>query len=102
MAPVFPRRAAPLFRIEFSTRIAQQSGVPLVPVHFQYGNYPGRWISPFPITPFFITVQNILLFCLWPLYRRGVTIRIGSPYLPSGEVQAETAALKDRIQILGR
>jgi 1-acyl-sn-glycerol-3-phosphate acyltransferase len=76
-------------------RIAQQAAVPVVPVYFRYGTYPGRWISKFSIT-----VQNILLFLLWPFYRTGVTILIGTPYVPMGEVKAETNALKVKVVAL--
>ncbi len=72
-----------------AVRIAQQAGVPMVPVYFHYGNYPGRWVTPFPIT-----VQNMILFCLWPCYRRGVTIVIGAPFDPAGDVKARTEDLK--------
>ncbi|NDB06890.1 MAG: 1-acyl-sn-glycerol-3-phosphate acyltransferase [Acidimicrobiia bacterium] len=75
-----------------AVRIAQQAGVPMVPVYFHYGNYPGRWV-----TPFSITVQNMLLFCLWPFYRRGVTIVIGEPLDPAGEVKARTQELKAAV-----
>ena len=75
-----------------AVRIAQQAGVPMVPVYFHYGNYPGRWV-----TPFSITVQNMILFCLWPLYRRGVTIFIGAPIDPVGEVKERTKELKAAV-----
>jgi 1-acyl-sn-glycerol-3-phosphate acyltransferase len=80
-----------------AVRIAQQAGVPVVPVRIVYGNYPGRWV-----TPFSITVQNMLLFCLWPFYRRGATIHLGQAYAPGGEVRAETILLKQRVDSLGR
>ena len=75
-----------------AVRIAQQAGVPMIPVYFHYGNYPGRWV-----TPFSITVQNMILFCLWPFYRRGVTIIIGAPIDPSGEVREKTRELKAAV-----
>jgi len=75
-----------------AVRIAQQAGVPMVPVYFHYGNYPGRWV-----TPFSITVQNMILFCLWPLYRRGVTIIVGAPMDPAGEVREKTRELKAAV-----
>ncbi len=75
-----------------AVRIAQQAGVPMVPVYFHYGNYPGRCV-----TPFSITVQNMILFCLWPFYRRGVTIFIGAPIDPSGEVREKTRELKEAV-----
>ena len=78
-----------------AVRIAQQAGVPLVPVYFHYGNYPGRWV-----TPFSITVQNMILFCLWPFYRRGVTIVIGAPMEPAGDVKERTADLKAAVEAL--
>ena len=81
-----------------AVRIAQQAGVPMIPMYFHYGSYAGRWV-----TPFSITVQNIILFCLWPFYRRGVTIIVGAPMDPAGDVrertrdlQAAVAALKPR------
>lgn len=76
-------------------RIAQQAGVPMVPVYFHYGNYPGRWV-----TPFSITVQNMVLFCLWPFYRRGVTIFIGTPMDPAGDIQVKTRELKAAVSDL--
>jgi len=78
-----------------AVRIAQQAGVPMVPVYFRYGNYPGRWV-----TPFSITVQNMLLFCLWPFYRRGVTVVIGSPKDPAGDVKTRTQELKAAVEAL--
>lgn len=78
-----------------AVRIAQQAGVPMVPVYFHYGNYPGRWV-----TPFSITVQNMLLFCLWPCYRRGVTVVIGSPMDPAGDVKTRTQELKAAVEAL--
>lgn len=78
-----------------AVRIAQQAGVPMVPVYFRYGNYPGRWV-----TPFAITVQNMLLFCLWPFYRRGVTIIIGSPMDSAGDVKTRTQELKAAVEAL--
>jgi 1-acyl-sn-glycerol-3-phosphate acyltransferase len=78
-----------------AVRIAQQAGVPMVPVYFHYGNYPGRWV-----TPFSITVQNMILFCLWPFYRRGVTIIIGEPMAPAGEVKVKTQELKSAVLAL--
>ena len=76
-----------------AVRIAQQAGVPMVPVYFHYGSYPGRWV-----TPFSITVQNILLFCLWPFYRHGVTIVVGAPMDPAGDVKERTKALKAAVE----
>ena len=78
-----------------AVRIAQQAGVPMVPVYFHYGNYPGRWV-----TPFSITVQNMILFCLWPFYRRGVTIVVGAPIDPVGDVKALTKDLKAAVEAL--
>jgi hypothetical protein len=49
------------------------------------------------VTPFSITVQNMILFCLWPFYRRGVTIFIGAPIDPSGEVREKTRELKAAV-----
>jgi len=78
-----------------AVRIAQQAGVPMVPVYFHYGNYPGRWV-----TPFSITVQNIFLFCLWPFYRRGVTIFVGAPMDSAGDVKERTKVLKAAVEAL--
>jgi 1-acyl-sn-glycerol-3-phosphate acyltransferase len=78
-----------------AVRIAQQAGVPMVPVYFHYGSYPGRWV-----TPFSITVQNIFLFCLWPFYRCGVTIIVGPPMNPAGEVKVRTRELKAAVSDL--
>ena len=75
-----------------AVRIAQQAGVPMVPVYFHYGNYPGRWV-----TPLSITVQNMILFCLWPFYRRGVTIVIGAPMDPAGDVKGRTVDLQSAV-----
>ena len=78
-----------------AVRIAQQAGARMVPVYFHYGNYPGRWV-----TPFSITVQNMILFCLWPFYRRGVTIYVGAPMDPSGDVKERTLGLKATVEAL--
>jgi 1-acyl-sn-glycerol-3-phosphate acyltransferase len=78
-----------------AVRIAQQAGVPMVPVYFHYGNYPGRWV-----TPFSITVQNMILFCLWPFYRRGVTIVVGASLDATGDVKERTKALKAAVEAL--
>jgi len=78
-----------------AVRIAQQASVPMVPVYFHYGNYPGRWV-----TPFSITVQNIFLFCLWPFYRRGVTIVVGAAMDSVGEVREKTRELKAAVDAL--
>ena len=78
-----------------AVRIAQAAGVPMVPVYFHYGNYPGRWV-----TPFAITVQNMFLFCLWPFYRRGVTIIIGPALDPAGDVRIRTTELKAAVGAL--
>ena len=78
-----------------AVRIAQQAGVPMVPVCFHYGNYPGRWVKPFSIT-----VQNMILFCLWPFYRRGVTIIVGAPMDASGDIKVMTSELKAAVSAL--
>ncbi len=75
-----------------AVRIAQQAGVPLVPVYFSYGSYPGLWIMRIPIT-----YQNILLFCLWPFYRRGVRIVIGQPMDATGDIKERTKDLKAAV-----
>ena len=75
-----------------AVRIAQQAGVPLVPVYFSYGSYPGLWIMRIPIT-----YQNILLFCLWPFYRRGVRIVIGQPMDATGDIKERTKNLKAAV-----
>lgn len=76
-----------------AVRIAAQAGVPLVPLRIRYGNYPGPWVKRFSIT-----TQNMLLFLLWPLYRRGATITLGEPYRPGGvDVKADTAELRRRM-----
>ena len=76
-----------------AVRIAAQAGVPLVPMRIRYGNYPGPWVKRFSIT-----TQNILLFLLWPLYRRGVTVTFGEPFRVAGhDVKAETAELRRRM-----
>jgi 1-acyl-sn-glycerol-3-phosphate acyltransferase len=78
-----------------AVRIAQRVRVPMVPVYFHYGNYPGRWV-----TSFSITVQNMILFCLWPFYRRGVTIVVGAPMDPAGDVKERTKELKTAVEAL--
>jgi 1-acyl-sn-glycerol-3-phosphate acyltransferase len=78
-----------------AVRIAQQAGVPMIPMYFHYGSYPGRWV-----TPFSITVQNMILFCLWPFYRCGVTIIVGAPMDPSGDVRERTRELKATVEAL--
>jgi hypothetical protein len=52
------------------------------------------------VTPFSITVQNMILFCLWPFYRRGVTIVVGAPIDPVGEVRDLTRGLKAAVDAL--
>jgi 1-acyl-sn-glycerol-3-phosphate acyltransferase len=79
-----------------AVRIAAQAGVPLVPMRIRYGNYPGPWVRRFSIT-----TQNILLFLLWPLYRRGATVTFGEPFHVAGrEAKAETAELRRRMLAL--
>jgi hypothetical protein len=39
----------------------------------------------------------MLLFCLWPFYRRGVTIVIGAPMDPMGDVKQRTQELKAAV-----
>jgi 1-acyl-sn-glycerol-3-phosphate acyltransferase len=79
-----------------AVRIAAQAGVPLVPMRIQYGNYPGAWVNRFSIT-----TQNVLLFLLWPFYRRGATITLGEPYQVTGvDARAETAELRRRMLAL--
>jgi hypothetical protein len=45
-------------------------------------------------------VQNIILFCLWPFYRRGVTIIVGAPMDPSGDIKVRTRELKAAVSAL--
>lgn len=79
-----------------AVRIAAQAGVPLVPMRIRYGNYPGSWVKRFSIT-----TQNVLLFLLWPLYRRGATVTFGEPFRVAGDdVKAETAELRRRMLAL--
>ena len=79
-----------------AVRMAAQAGVPLVPMRIRYGNYPGPWVNRFSIT-----TQNVLLFLLWPFYRRGATITLGEPYQVAGDdVRAETAELRRRMLAL--
>jgi len=79
-----------------AVRIAAQAGVPLVPMRIRYGNYPGPWVKRFSIT-----TQNILLFLLWPLYRRGATVTFGEPLHVAGlDAKVETAELRRRMLAL--
>jgi len=79
-----------------AVRIAAQAGVPVVPMRIRYGNYPGAWVKRYSIT-----TQNILLFLLWPFYRRGATITLGEPYQVTGvDVRVETAELRRRMLAL--
>jgi len=79
-----------------AVRIAAQAGVPLVPMRIRYGNYPGPWVKRFSIT-----TQNILLFLLWPFYRRGATVTFGEPFRVAGlDAKAETAELRRRMLAL--
>jgi len=79
-----------------AVRIAAQAGVPLVPMRIRYGNYPGPWVKRFSIT-----TQNILLFLLWPFYRRGATVTFGEPFEVNGvDVKADTAELRRRMLAL--
>jgi hypothetical protein len=52
------------------------------------------------VTPFSITVQNMILFCLWPFYRRGVTILVGAAMDSVGEVRERTRELKAAVDAL--
>jgi hypothetical protein len=52
------------------------------------------------VTPFSITVQNIFLVCLWPFYRQGVTIIVGAPMDPAGDVKVRTLELKAAVEAL--
>jgi 1-acyl-sn-glycerol-3-phosphate acyltransferase len=79
-----------------AVRIAAQAGVPLVPMRIRYGNHPGAWVKRYAIT-----TQNILLFLLWPFYRRGATVTLGEPFrVTGGDVRAETAELRRRMLAL--
>jgi len=79
-----------------AVRIAAQAGVPLVPMRIHYGNYPGPWVKRFSIT-----TQNILLFLLWPFYRRGATVTFGEPFRVAGlDAKADTAELRRRMLAL--
>ena len=79
-----------------AVRIAAQAGVPLVPMRIRYGNCPGPWVKRFSIT-----TQNILLFLLWPFYRRGATVTFGEPFRVAGlDAKAETAELRRRMLAL--
>lgn len=79
-----------------AVRIAAQAGVPLVPMRIRYGNYPGPWVKRFSIT-----TQNILLFLLWPLYRRGATVTFGEPFHVAGtDPKSDTAELRRRMLAL--
>jgi 1-acyl-sn-glycerol-3-phosphate acyltransferase len=79
-----------------AVRIAAQAGVPLVPMRIRYGNYPGPWVKRFSIT-----TQNILLFLLWPFYRRGATVTFGEPFRVAGlDAKADTAELRRRMLAL--
>jgi hypothetical protein len=42
----------------------------------------------------------MILFCLWPFYRRGVTVIIGEPMDPAGDVRARTRELKSAVVAL--
>jgi 1-acyl-sn-glycerol-3-phosphate acyltransferase len=79
-----------------AVRIAAQAGVPLVPMRIHYGNYPGPWVKRFSIT-----TQNILLFLLWPFYRRGASVTFGEPFRVAGlDAKADTAELRRRMLAL--
>ena len=72
-----------------AVRIAQQAGVPMVPVYFHYGSYPGRWV-----TPFSITVQNILRDDRTVL--GGLVVRRADPLIDEGldpELRGQLVAL---------
>jgi hypothetical protein len=45
-------------------------------------------------------VQNIFLFCLWPFYRRGVTIVVGAAMDSAGDVKVRTRELKAAVEAL--
>jgi len=50
----------------------------IVPTYLRYGTYPGDWIQRFPRP-----VQYALVLLLFPLYRRGVTVKFGKPLAAS-------------------
>ncbi len=49
------------------------------------------------MTQLSITFQNMILFCLRPIYGRGVTIVIGAPMDPAGDVKQRTQELKAAV-----
>lgn len=76
---------------------AEEIGRPtyLVPTYLRYGKYPGSWIRK--LHPMW---EYLLVFLLFPIYRRGCTITIGEPIssddLPA-DVGEATAFLKERV-----
>ncbi len=83
--------------VRIATESAEKLNEPvyLIPVHLRYGRYPGRWIRK--IGP---PMEYLVLFLLFWLYRRGVTVVIGEPIssadLPD-DPRAATEILKERI-----
>ncbi|MBX9686104.1 MAG: 1-acyl-sn-glycerol-3-phosphate acyltransferase [Candidatus Obscuribacterales bacterium] len=67
----------------------------LLPVHLEYGKYPGKWITK--LNP---RLEYLLMLLLFWNYRRGCTITIGKPIaaseLPKDDAEA-TEMLRQRI-----
>lgn len=87
-----------------AVRIVKQAAVELgkpafiVPAYIRYGKYPGKWLQRYPRA-----LQYLIVFLLWPIYRRGAKVVIGKP-ISSTELSADdtvaTALLRSRIEQL--
>lgn len=62
--------------IRIAREAANKMGSPtyIVPVNLRYGRYPGTWITKLPPP-----VEYFLVFALFFLFRRGLTITVGDP-----------------------
>ncbi len=81
---------------EAATLLGQTSY--LLPTFIRYGKYPGSWIRKLPPA-----WEYLLIFLLFPVYRRGCTVVIGEP-IPSTDLPeddwAATEYLRERVLAL--
>jgi 1-acyl-sn-glycerol-3-phosphate acyltransferase len=84
--------------VHIAREAAAQLGrpIPIVPVHFRHGAYPGNWINR--LNP---RLQFLLVPLAFAIYRRGVKVTVGKPILSSALPVDDTAAAAHlRAQIL--
>lgn len=66
--------------------------VSIVPVYLRYGRYPGPWINRLPAP-----LQFLLVFLLLAVYRRGVHVVFGKPFL-STELPREIGPATEELR----